>query len=486
MTCCVMFILLIPVVWTALAGMWGAVLYGAIIAETGLCAVLLSSHRTLSLRALRWCEICLMGSLILYFAWEQVQLFQGGILTALAGHGRIGPIVAARSVSWMWALTMIIYAVWIPNTMLRAVIVVAVMLVGFLTVTLGLAMASTSLPTSELAAFVLYSTTHMGFPAAIAIFGAYRIQTLQRAVSEARQLGPYRLIRRLGAGGMGEVFQAQHALLKRPCALKLIRAEYSADERSVSRFEREVQAMSTLTHPNTVRIYDYGVAGDGTFYYAMEYLPGLSLQDLGTRHGPLPPGRVVYLVRQVCEALREAHSVGLIHRDIKPANILASQIGGEFDVAKLLDFGLVRVHNIDAGMNSLTGVDAIAGTPAFMSPEQAGGATKIDERSDIYSLGAVTYFLLTGRPPFARPTSVETMAAHLSDAVEPPRGRCPEIPVDLEQVVLRCLGKKPEARFADVAALEEALAACACGDAWSSERAAEWWRAEDVGSTGLM
>ena len=183
-------------------------------------------------------------------------------------------------------------------------------------------------------------------------FGAHTISRLRRQVTEARQLGQYRLRRRIGAGGMGEVYLAEHQLLKRPCALKLIRPDSVADPRALARFEREVRLTATLSHPNTVEIYDYGRTEDGTYYYVMEYLPGLSLEELVERHGPLPPGRVVYLLRQVCGALREAHAAGLIHRDIKPSNIFAARRGGMDDVAKLLDFGLVLPAGRDSARPS--------------------------------------------------------------------------------------------------------------------------------------
>jgi serine/threonine-protein kinase len=470
------FVLPIPFVWSVLTGYWGVAIYAGIIVETGLLAVLLSSRRSFSMTALRWIEACLTGSLLLYFAWEQVHIFRSGAVLALSGQGWMGPLVAARSLSWSWAVAIILYGIWIPNTVQRSLIVLSIMFGLFLAITVALALTATSATSSEVTGYVLYSTTHMAAALAVAIFGAYRIRTLQRAVSEARRLGPYRLIRHLGSGGMGDVYLAEHGLLRRPCALKLIRPEQSGDAHFLSRFEREVQTMATLTHPNTVRIYDYGLAADGTFYYAMEYLPGLSLQELVTRHGPLPPERVTYLLRQVCGALREAHDVGLVHRDVKPANILACQNGGMHDVAKLLDFGLVRRHGLGSGEHNLTGAGGIAGTPAFMSPEQAADATEVDQRSDIYSLGAVAYFLLTGRPPFVHATSVQTMAAHLSDLVVPPSHIQQKIPTDLEEVVLRCLEKKPERRFSDAAAVETALARCACRDGWSWEQAADWWR----------
>ena len=235
--------------------------------------------------------------------------------------------------------------------------------------------------------------------AAGSAYGARTISLLRRQVAEARQLGQYRLGRRIGSGGMGEVYLAEHQLLKRPCAVKLIRPGAVASPNALERFEREVQITATLSHPNTVEVYDYGRTEDGTYYYVMEYLPGLSLAELVERHGPLPPARVVYLLRQVCQALRKAHAAGLIHRDIKPSNIFAARRGGMDDVAKLLDFGLVRPAESNRSPH-LSDEGQILGTPLFMSPEQATGGRELDERSDIYSLGAVAYYVLTGRPPF--------------------------------------------------------------------------------------
>jgi len=310
-------------------------------------------------------------------------------------------------------------------------------------------------------------------------YGARTIFRLRVEVAEARHLGQYSLKRRIGVGGMAEVYLAEHRLLKRPCAVKLIRPGAVTDPRAMQRFEREVRLTAKLSHPNTVEVYDYGRTEDGTYYYVMEYLSGLSLDELVNGLGPLPPGRVVYLLRQVCGALREAHAAGLIHRDIKPSNIFAARPGGLGDVAKLLDFGLVLPEPI-LGEVTLTGERQILGTPHYMSPEQAQGGHKLDGRSDIYSLGAVAYYLLTGRPPFQANGRTAVLIAHARDPVEPPSRVRPGIPDDLERVVLRCLAKPPDQRFPDAEALEQALGACACAGDWDQGRAAQWWQ-DDYG-----
>jgi serine/threonine-protein kinase len=309
--------------------------------------------------------------------------------------------------------------------------------------------------------------------AAGSAFGARAISRLRRQVAEARQIGKYHLRQPIGAGAMGVVYLAEHQLLKRPCALKLIQPGRAGDPQALARFEREVRLTATLSHPNTIEIYDYGRTPEGTYYYVMEYLPGLSLEELVERHGPLPPGRAVYLLRQVCGALREAHAVGLIHRDIKPSNIIAARRGGMDDVAKLLDFGLVQPPEAPAADLSTEG--QILGTPLFMSPEQARGERHLDERSDIYSLGAVAYYLLTGQPPFNRASGLLVLVAHARDPVVPP-SLIADVPEDLQRVVLRCLAKDAADRFADARSLERALRECTCSDDWDQDCAAQWWR----------
>ena len=271
---------------------------------------------------------------------------------------------------------------------------------------------------------------------------------------------------------------AEHRLLKRPCAIKLIRGNQVSDPHSLVRFEKEVRSTARLSHWNTVEIYDYGHTDDGTFYYVMEYLPGLNLAELIQRFGPMCPERVIHFLLQTCDALSEAHAVRLIHRDLKPANIFASYRGGMYDVAKLLDFGLV----VDdaRGEHLLTPdpaqVHSFAGSPLYMAPEQASGDLPPDPRGDLYSLGATAYCLLTGHPPFEGKSPLRLMIAHARDPVIPPSRWEPSIPRDLEFVILRCLEKHPSRRFANVRELRDALLRCAAAGKWTQERAAQWWR----------
>jgi eukaryotic-like serine/threonine-protein kinase len=320
---------------------------------------------------------------------------------------------------------------------------------------------------------------------ALAICGSFLVNGLRTQLHRARTLGQYQLIRKLGEGGMGEVHLAEHQLLKRPCALKLIKTATGAavDPIALARFEREVQSAARLAHPNTIQIFDYGHTDDGTFYYVMEFLEGMSLAELVREAGPLPPGRVIYLFRQVCAALAEAHDLGLVHRDLKPANMFVAVRGGESDVAKVLDFGLVKVTH-DPGAAALTSDMVVSGTPLFMAPEQAVGDSSLDARADIYALGAMMYFALTARPPFTGESAFAVMMAHARDPVVPPSQIRADVPEDLERVILRCLAKKPEDRYPSAKALGEALEACASAAAWGANRADAWWAAESLAAVG--
>lgn len=316
----------------------------------------------------------------------------------------------------------------------------------------------------------------LGFAAVLALFGSHKIESLRQAVVEAkreiraaRALGPYILKRQIGAGGMGEVYLAEHRLLKRTCAVKLIRSTYAADPDALARFEREAQATAKLRHPNTVEVFDFGRTDEGDFFYIMEYLDGLNLSELVSRHGPMPPGRVIAVLRPLCGALGEAHAAGLVHRDIKPNNILLCRHGGQFDVVKLLDFGIVRGPTEGEDAVRLTQVGTILGTPEFMSPEQAGSLA-LDFSSDIYSLGATAFFLLTGKAPFESASKIDVLFAHRS---QPVPTLPPEVPADLAAIVARCLAKKPAERFASMEDVDRALRGCT--STWSPDDAKEWW-----------
>ena len=367
------------------------------------------------------------------------------------------------------------YALFVPNTWRRAAVVIGILAMTPVLVNLAIfcwyPQVRQFVPPGELTGFGLI----MVVAAVTALFGVDTIGSLRQEAFEARQLGQYRLTRRIGAGGMGEVYLAEHQMLKRPCVVKLIRPDKAGDRRVLARFQREVRATAKLSHWNTIEIFDYGSTEDGTFYYVMEYLPGMSLAELVERFGPLPPERAVHFLRQICDALSEAHAAGLIHRDIKPGNIFAAQRGGVYDVAKLLDFGLVKPAPDQEAIH-LTGEGMIAGSPLFMSPEQATGDGAPDARSDIYSLGAVGYYLLTGRPPFEGKRAIKVMIAHAHQDVIPPSQHRDGIPDDVQQVVLQCLAKAPADRYQNAASLAEALARCTTADRWTREDARRWWK----------
>ncbi|NUP06527.1 MAG: protein kinase [Polyangiaceae bacterium] len=298
----------------------------------------------------------------------------------------------------------------------------------------------------------------------IAVAGGHLGHRLRQQVYESRSIGRYKLKKLLGRGGMGEVWAAYHQGLRRDVALKILR---DAGPRSVSRFEREVQALADLRHPNTVRVFDYGATDDGLLYYAMELLAGVDLAELVRKSGPLPPGRAVHLLLQAARALAEAHDKGMVHRDMKPENLFIANAGGEVDFVKVLDFGIVRLEK--EGTETLTQQGQLAGTPAFMAPE-VGRGSDADTRSDVYSLGAVLYCLLTGAPPFDGKGSAAMIAAHQSEPVVPPSLRMTsELPVDVEAVVLACLAKDPDVRPRDAGALADALAATDVARRWRPE-----------------
>jgi len=445
----------------------------------GMSAALLCAQCSVSATRLRFLETVTFGIPVVMFVWLQhcrVCVTKPDDI-ALAG-------AFAAEMTIPWVLLIQIYGLFIPNTWKRAAVVIGLMALlpvcGALDAWNRHPGVAAALADGGFSAMVLW----ISIAAITAVYGSHRFRRLHRAVFDAHRVGAYTLREKLGAGGMGEVYLAEHRLLKRPCAIKLINREKAGDAQVVARFESEVQSTARLTHPNTIEIYDYGHTDNGTFYYAMEFLPGLNLQEMVERYGPLPPQRVVHLLRQVCSALREAHAAGLIHRDIKPSNIFAAERGGVYDVAKLLDFGLVKSLRPEIDSLKLTLDGTVVGSPLYAAPEMTVEG-KSDERSDVYSLGATAYFLLTGRPVFTGENPLKVIFAHANQAPPRPSEFAAEVPAALEAVVMKCLEKKPMDRFADVVELEDALARCVSGDGWTPSHAAEWW-SQTAGEAGLI
>ncbi|MBW2525321.1 MAG: protein kinase, partial [Deltaproteobacteria bacterium] len=302
---------------------------------------------------------------------------------------------------------------------------------------------------------------------------------LRREVAQARRLGQYTLVQKLGEGGMGSVYRAQHAMMQRPTAIKVLAREQATNQQ-IERFEREVQLTTRLTHPNTITIFDFGRTDQGEFYYVMELLAGATLDEIVAVSHDQPPERVVHVMSQVAAALVEAHDLGLIHRDIKPSNVFLSSLGGKPDVVKLCDFGLVKqLSQKDSA--ELTGDRTITGTPLYMPPEAITAPKSVDERSDLYSLGALGYYLLTGEHVFDGATTVEVCGHHLHSKPTPPADRLGRhVPEDLEQLLLALLAKDPAERPQSAQALLERLSACDSYGRWTDPRALEWWEENEA------
>jgi eukaryotic-like serine/threonine-protein kinase len=362
-------------------------------------------------------------------------------------------------------------AALLPSTPLRTTVVGVV---STLPVIVAAVMVQQKYQTPDAISFALGTTLVSVVVIPIPTFISRTIYNLREQVREAAQLGQYVLEEKIGEGGMGIVYRARHAFLRRPTAIKLLHTD-RVGVVSLGRFEREVLQTSRLTHPNTVAIYDYGRTASGVFYYAMEYLDGVSLEQLGKHDGPQPPGRVIHLMRQACGALAEAHRRGLIHRDVKPANLYLCVRGDIADHVKVLDFGLVK--ELDTTEPGLSTAGSFLGSPLYMAPEAISKPDEVDGRSDIYALGAVAYFLLTQTPPFPGKSLVQICSRHLHEVPEPPSKRLGRaIPSTLEALILRCLEKKPDARPTSAAELASALAACTDVEPWTDANADEWWR----------
>jgi hypothetical protein len=435
-----------------------------------------------SIRVLRWLD---GGGLLLN---STISGFMGRyLLTGFAGDQALASVQAINmadgyvtmlQLSGM-AMMVAIRAALIPSSPRRTAIITALFGAPTILVTAALV----PIDGGGLAWRTMDSGVYPWLPVACAIIWGFGVITctviswvmygLRAEVREARKLGQYVLERKIGEGGMGEVYRAHHGMMRRPTAIKLLRPDQTG-EAGLGRFEREVQLTARLTHPNTITIFDYGRTHDGVFYYAMELLDGATLQRIVTADGPQPAGRVVRILTMICGALTEAHGIGLIHRDIKPANIMLCTQGGERDVVKLLDFGLVKEFAVGRDAR-LTAASVVLGTPQYMAPESILAPDSVDARADIYAVGAVAYYLLAGVDVFDGKSVVEVCSQHLYEQPKPFSERGLSIPAELEAVVLACLSKDARDRPQTAAELRRRIEASAV-EPWDSATATAWWR----------
>lgn len=404
-------------------------------------------------------------------------------------------LLQSKSLAYLWNATWIGLS-WVAVWMLLFTIVVPASPRRSVLAALA---ASSSVPVMAAASFAAYPVSPppntrqfflvFVFPyllvVVMAYVGARVLFALGEQVRQARELGSYHLIERLGQGGMGEVWRARHRLLTRPAAIKLIRplaATSIIGYEAASRFEREAQAIASLRSPHTVELFDFGIADDGTFYYVMELLDGLDAARMVNKFGPMPAARVIYVICQVCHSLSEAESISLVHRDIKPANVMLCRYGEDYDFVKVLDFGLAKaIHEPGAAegastLTALTAEHAVQGTPAFMAPEQVLGGPHIDNRADIYATGCLAYWLLTGQLVFHGDTPMQLLVQHAHAMPEPPSARTElPIPTELDAAVLACLAKDPLDRPQTARELARRLEAVPVRGEWTPELARVWW-----------
>ena len=414
-------------------------------------------------------------------------------------------MVVRTSVTFM----LLVYAVYVPSTARHTLVVAGLMTLPLLgCIFLAFRSWDPALHDPPAAIWPKGEVGDMAVPATIASTFLWAIGVamaasfsrmihgLRKEVRDIRRLGQYTLEKKLGEGGMGVVYRASHAMLRRPTAVKLLLPDRSSKE-ALARFEREVQRTAMLTHPNTVTVFDYGRTTDGVFYYAMELLEGATLEEVVEVDGPQPEERVIHLLDQAAASLAEAHDAGLIHRDVKPGNILVVDRGGISDLVKVVDFGLVKVVGYGAGEAppepALSVANTITGTPLYLAPEAVTDPDSVDARADLYALGAVGYWLLTGSHVFGGRSVVEVLGHHLhTEPVPPSRRLAAPVGADLEAVLLACLAKRPEDRPSSARDLRERLRACAAAGRWTNDRAAAWWaahrhqlRSSGAGSSGL-
>ena len=408
-----------------------------------------------------------------------MMLVNAGAIAAL-NTWAIPPPTTLPSAYLSWTTILILVYSMVASHTPRRMLVAALVAASFDPVALWLAHLR-GVPTPSVAeSFVMVWPNYSC--AIVAMLPSRVLHRFGRKLRDAQALGSYRLVELLGRGGMGEVWRAEHELLARQAAIKLVRPEVlgarsEADAQSLlRRFEREAQATAALSSPHTIHLFDFGATNDGSFYYVMELLAGRDLESLVRDFGPVPASRAVYMLRQVCHSLADAHARGFVHRDIKPANIYACRLGLEFDFVKVLDFGLVKFKDRAMDMQTLATLDhTTSGTPAYMAPEAIMGDSDIDRRADVYALGCVAYYLLTGQLVFEADTPMKMFVQHLQAEPVPPSHRTElPIPPELDDFVMACLQKDPNNRPQSARDLFQMASAC-CADGWTNRHAQSWW-----------
>jgi serine/threonine-protein kinase len=381
-----------------------------------------------------------------------------------------------------------IYPLLVPNTPIR-ILGTSLIAASMGPLALGISAAATGRPSRDMLDVATYFLTSSYLFPILAYAVARIVHRVSVRLEQARAIGSYELIERVGSGGMGDVWRANHRLLARPAAIKLIRRDklgesVQARDALVHRFEREARATAALRSIHTIDVYDFGVTDEGDFYYVMELLEGLTLEQLVRQFGPVEPGRVVYLLQQVCHSLGEAHAQGLVHRDVTPGNIFVCRLGPDDDFVKVLDFGLVKPDARATATAPLTMPGVVAGTPSYLAPEIVLDRNDVDLHADLYSLGCVAYYLLTGQRVFPGETPVAQALAHVLNAPVPPSTRSEfTVPPALDALILACLAKDPDARPVSADAVSEQLAAAVEPNAWTAAAARAWWQQHQAHAT---
>ena len=441
--------------WSPGCAILGAIEHGFGLVVTGFFLAIIRRGKTEAETLLNWA-----------LGYQVVTCFVAAYAEQAQGNGGISIV----------AVLILMFPLFVPRDVRKTLLAgLLSALVAPLAVALFRSMAQRPMPEFDVVPLVM-NFVFAGF----AVVPSKVMAHLARQIKSARRMGAYELTCKLGAGGMGEVWRARHRLLRRPAAIKLIRPEAlgrSDANLILSRFEREAQATAALESPHTVELYDFGVAQDGALYYVMELLHGQNLESHVAEFGPLPPERVIYILQQVLDSLDDAHTRGLVHRDIKPANILICRKGRQYDFVKVVDFGLVRItaDAEQAAKITETGEGKILGTPAYLAPESVTGSDPVDGRSDLYAVGCVAFFLLTGHNVFEANSPMSMAVAHATETPKAPSSRGVPVPKALDELVLECLAKRPGDRPRDAYSLSQRLAQVPLDRSWDNQQAEEFW-----------